>query len=443
MIANKADWRHHHVAGARARELANHLVDVRLQPGLARVAAAALVGERPLRVSDAFRHQIQKMPLEAAQRAYRHRGALWLFDDNSLPREAEALRADGELVLGTAAIANRLEDDREFALETAKSLGFDVPLYEEFTDYDKGIAYLEQHGEQAFAYKPDKGDPTMTYVPLVKDDPGTANQELQQYLQSLERGGAPKFVLQEMVQGVEVNTELWVKDGQPLLGLVDLEAKRRLVGDLGEHVGCAGDYLFALPVDHPLIAETAGRYLQWPTLQHYTGSVDANVIFGDGKTYFLENCFRFGYNAYATILQDLAVLPVEDLFRMWVAGEDCADTMAGGFAASLSLTMSDPKMGTPILIPPELQDHTYLYRGYGDDTGLHMVDRWDEVLCVTAYGETPDAAGSECQARAEAVNFPNKGYRLDLTASAIPTLPLARLESLIEMGWLEGAEVSA
>lgn len=386
---------------------------------------------------------VAKMPLEQARGKFRKQDTLWLFDDNSLPREAEQLRAEGEAVLGTAAIAARLEDDREFALEAAKSVGFDLPLYEEFTDYDQGIAYLEEHGDQAFAYKPDKGDPTMTYVPLVKDDPGTANQELQQYLQSLERSGAPKFVLQEMVQGTEVNTELWLHEGKPILGLVDLEAKRRLVGDLGENVGCAGDYLFALPVDHPLIAATCGRYLQWPTLAGYTGSVDANVIFGDGKTYFLENCFRFGYNAYATILQDLAVLPVEDVFRMWVSGDDCAETMASGFAASLSLTMTAPKMGTPILVPPELVDHTYLYRAYGDEHGLHMVDRWDEVLCVTGYGETPDAAGALCQRRAEAVNFPNKGYRLDLTATAVPTLPLARLESLIEMGWLDTAEVPA
>jgi hypothetical protein len=74
---------------------------------------------------------------------------------------------------------------------------------------------------------------------------------------------------------------------------------------------------------------------------------------------------------------------------------------------------------------------------------MHMVDRWDEVLCVTAYGETPDAAGTACQERAEAVSFPNKGYRLDLTATAIPTLPLARLEALMALGWLESSEVPA
>lgn len=378
---------------------------------------------------------VEKVDFAAAQRQLRGQGALWVFDSNDLPHEADKLRVSGESVIGTSALAEQVEDDREFAADFAKSVGFDLPVTESFTDYGKALKYLEQHGDQAFVFKPDAQDPTMTYVPLEKDDPAKANAELREYLHSVHSGN-PSFILQEVVNGVEANFEVWVADGRPVAGFCDLEAKRKLVGDLGENLGCAGDYVLALPRDNPALVATVLRYLQRPELRHYTGSVDANVMLKDGKVYFLENCFRFGYNAYGTIFQSLAQQPMEAIVRAWVAGEDCTSAFRPGVGASLSLVCDHPKDGVPILIPPEIQDSVYLYRAWCDTDHCAMVEEWPEIACVTAYGETLESAGQRCLETAKQVAFPGKGYRIDLASDDLPTLPIPRYRVLQQMGWV-------
>lgn len=381
---------------------------------------------------------VAKMSLEQALHALRGQGTLWVFDGNDLPREADRLREQGEQVIGTSVLSQKLEDDREFAAEMAEQVGFDLPTTEKFTDYEAAIQYLEQHQDQAFVFKPDKQDPTATYVPLEQDDTAKANDELQEYIKSLPRSGKPSFILQEVVNGIEANFEVWVSHGQPLIGFCDLESKRKLVGDLGENLGCAGDYVTVLPRDNPALRTTVLRYLSRPELHDYTGSVDANVMLKDGKVYFLENCFRFGYNAYATIAYQLATQPFEALLRAWVAGEDVSAGFRDGWGASLMLVCDHPKDGTPILIPPDVAQDVYLYRTYCETDHCAMVEEWSEVAAVTAWAPSMSAAGQACLERAKAVAFPGKGYRIDLANEELRTLPIPRAQALERMGWLPG-----
>src|SRR6266852_8905865 len=55
VIAGEADGSQHHVADALAIEPAQHVADVGLEPGLARGAAPALIGDLPALVADARR----------------------------------------------------------------------------------------------------------------------------------------------------------------------------------------------------------------------------------------------------------------------------------------------------------------------------------------------------------------------------------------------------
>lgn len=386
---------------------------------------------------------VKKLSLHQAIANFTREGALWVFDGNDLPREADALKEDGETVLGTTALSKRLEDDRQFAADTAKQVGFALPETEEFTNYEEAIKFLDENEDRAFVYKPDKQDPTATYVPLEKDDPEQANQELQQYLQSMTQSDQTKFVIQERKDGVEANFELWLHRGRPVAGFLDLESKRRLNDDLGENIGCAGDYVLRVPVDSPSILATVGKYLRWDQLAEYTGTIDANVILADDQAFFLENCFRFGYNAYPTIFQAVAIAPVETILRAWVEGEDTTQYFGDGIGGSLSLVVTSPKLGSPIIVPPELEADTYLYRAYKDDKGLHMVEKWSELACVTATGSTIPEAGALCLDRAEQVSMPGKGYRTDLGEDTMETLPEARYQALQSMGLIgERTEMS-
>lgn len=375
---------------------------------------------------------LRKIDLQQAMRQLRGQGHLWVFDSNDLPTEADQLRRQGEAVIGTSRLSAKMEDDREFAGQVAQSVGFPLPETQEFHDYSQAVKFLQANADRAFCYKPDKQDPTATYVPLEADGP-KANAELQEYLNALEGGHRPSFVLQEVVHGIEVNVDLWLSHGQPIAAFMDLEAKRKLVGELGENVGCAGDYVLPLPLDHPAVAATVGRYLNWPALRDYTGTIDANVMLVQGQPYFLENCFRFGYNAYAALFQALADVPMVELLRRWISGESVTEGFSG-VAASLTLVVDHPKAGTPILIPPAQREATYLYRSYGEGA-LRLVEDWPEVACVVAKDTTLAGAGERCLEHARQIGLPGKGYRIDLTSDRQDTLPLARFQALQEMGW--------
>jgi phosphoribosylamine--glycine ligase len=381
---------------------------------------------------------VRKLPLAQATQTLTGQGTIWVFDGNDLPQMADQLREHGEAVIGTSALSQHVEDERQDAAHLAQAVGFDLPQTEQFTDYDRAIAFLEQNKDRAFVFKPDKQDPTMTYVPLEKGDPAKANEELREYLHAIPGASSPSFILQEVVDGIEANIELWLSHGRPVAAFCDLESKRKLVGDLGDNLGCAGDYVFTLPLDSPAIAATVGRYLRRAELRAYTGSVDANVMLKDGKVYFLENCFRFGYNAYPVIFSQLVTQPMEQVLRTWVGGGSLQGAFRDGFGASLTLVCDHPKDGLPILIPTAIHEAVYLYRAYIDTDHVAMVEEWPEVACVTAHGTTMQAAGEQCLALAEQVAFPGKGYRVDLADRDLPTLPISRYEALQRLGLIAG-----
>jgi len=387
---------------------------------------------------------VQKMPLDEALTRCVGKGALWVFDANDFPSVADDLRKQGELVIGTSALGKKLEDDRDFATQFAQSVGFQIPVTEEFHDYATAVRYLQQHGDQAFAFKPDKADPTATYVPQEKDDPPKANTELQEYLQHLPKAHSRSFILQEIVTGTEVAFDLWVRNGQPVAAFCDLESKRKLVGDLGVHLGCAGDYVLPLPLDNPGVQQTVAKYLSHPDVQDYTGTLDANVIVVDGEPYFLEAGARFGYNAYPVMFQALATGAAEEILRAWIGG---STEMSGAFddriGASLSVVVDFPIKGTPIILPSEIESAVYLYRAYAEEGQLALVEGWSEVATIVSAAASIPEAGQQCLELIKQVSIPDKGFRVDLAGADIPTLPLARYIALQRIGWLPDTELEA
>lgn len=369
---------------------------------------------------------------------YRGKDTLWLFDSNRLPKQAQELIDAGELVLGSGKLAAMMEDDRDEAVKIAKEVGFDIPFTQEFTDYAEALKFLKGEASRSFVYKPYKADPTGTFVPQAHTAP-EGNKEVQAYVECLQEHAEvakPQFILQEQIfGGVEANFELWVRKGKPLLALCDLESKRKLVGDLGVNIGCAGDYVYPVEMGSRGVRMTVLKYLKHPSLRDYTGSVDANVIFHKSKVYFLENCFRMGFNAYATIFNGLSLAKAEDIFREWAGGKkkSLEGALLDGYAASLTVTCDHPVSGYPITIPNSKRGY-YLYRAYKEKDKLVMVEGWPEVLCTVAYAKTMEAAGDRALALAKVVGLPNKGYRTDLVDNDQPYLPITRQHKIEALG---------
>ncbi len=388
---------------------------------------------------------VERMPYEKAVKQYKGAEAIWLFDNNSFPEKADALRKAGEQVLGTGALSAKMEKDRAYAVEVAEEAGFALPDSQEFSDVAKAVAYLEAHQDTAYVCKAQGGDADLTFVPMPSDRDAVANEMLRGYLAALEEaaeGDRPKtFLLQERISGgIEVNVDLWIHRGKPLVAFVDLEAKRRLNGDLGELVGCGFDYLFQVPILSPLVRKTAGRFLGRPELRNYTGSVDANVILKDGKAYWLEACNRLGYNATPTLFYGLASATMERILAAWLSGKLISPLFQRGYAASLSLFASEHQAGFPIIVPQSAAAHFCPYAAReGQDGNLAMVGggkAWYAVGATVAYAPAAPGAGRRALAVAREIVYPNKGFRTDGPDDDVPTLPLARLRRLQAIGLL-------
>lgn len=388
---------------------------------------------------------VERMTFAQARKKFDGLDPIWLFDNNTFPEQADALREAGERVLGTGDFSAKMEKDRDYAAEMAEDVGFALSDTKEFAQVDKAIAYLEQHPDTAYVCKAQGGDADLTFVPMPTDPDRVANEMVRGYLAALneaDEGDRPKkFILQErLTGGVEVNVDLWVHKGKPLIAFVDLEAKRRLNGDLGEMVGCAFDYLFQIPILSPLVRKTAGRFLGRPELRDYTGSVDANVIFKNGKAYWLEACNRFGWNMSATLFYGLATRSMEQILEAWLIGRRLTPMFGRGYSASLTMFAAEHQPGFPVILPRAVEEHFCPYAlREGLEGGYAMVGggkSWYALGCVVAGAVTARAAGEQCLKLAKGLVYPNKGYRDDLAESDVPTLPLARLRQLHELGLL-------
>lgn len=379
---------------------------------------------------------LDKIPVSEATKKLIMKDNIWFFDSNLLPALADRLKKADEAVVGTSAVSAKMENDRDYAVDIAASLGLKAPETKKFTDYDAALKFLESNKDKSYVYKPYEGDATSTYVPQEREDPSKANEELREYILSLSEG-SPKFILQEVVEGTEVAFDLWLRDGDPVAAFMDLEAKRKMTGELGENIGCAGGYVTKARLDWRGVKETAGKYLKWDGIKSYTGTVDVNIIFTRNGPLFLENCFRFGFAAYPAMFHALARKSVEETLREWITGKGQMDSwFNSGFAGSLTLTNDCPKDGQPLLIPKGIKDQVDVYRAYEQDGHVRLVEGWPEICAVTAPGQTIREAGERCLKLAEQVSFPNKGYRIDLAHENLSTLPLARYRALNRLGYL-------
>ena len=381
---------------------------------------------------------VDKLPLAEAVLELSGRKTLWVFDTNEHAQVAQRLIDSGEAVIGTSALSAKMENDRLYAAKVAKAVGMDVPETKEFQGTGEAIKFLESREGDAFVYKPNESDASSTFVPQSLDDPAKSNKLLREYLASIEGEDDRGFILQALIPGgVEVNFEVWARDGKPIAAFLDLESKRKLTGDLGTLIGCAGGYVAKIPIECKGIQETVAGYLGKEDFAHYTGSLDANAIIKNEKVLFLENCFRFGYNAYPSIFYGLAKEPAENILRSWVSGEGrIDDRFRTDFAGSLTLMTDNGKLGNPILIESSAYDKVCLYQVMAEGEKLMQVGSWPEIACVIDTGRTIDDAGKKCLSLAKAVSFPNKGHRTDLAGSTLPTLPASRYRALVAGGYL-------
>lgn len=362
----------------------------------------------------------------------------WIFAENNCPKEADQLRKKGAYVFGTSAFQDQMEHDRQYAVDVMTKAGLHSPETEEFTDRDAGLQFLDAHPDTAYVLKPDGSVGNhLTFVPVRVDD-ADANRETYTYLQNLAEE-PERFILQERVQGTEFNVEVWYYEGLPFFAFMTLEAKRKDNGDLGEMAGCAGDLVWVLDLNAPLLVKTLNKLEPFYKSKRYTGFADVNCIWTEDRgPLFLEVCNRFGYNSHVSLLLGLLQTSLGDFFADFMTGKlvrDVEERFSGRYAASLTLFLDHPVDGLPVKIET---DRYYPFDGRMDDDTFLLAGYSHEVGIVVEEGATPQAAmDAVLQAvQDEQVSFTNMHYRTDLGETGYPNAILDRYEALQDMGLL-------
>lgn len=254
--------------------------------------------------------------VESLEEGLKNKPDFIVFDLNGEGTTADKLRQDGWKVVGGSKLADRLENDRTYGGKVAKQYGLATPEQTEFKDVNSALEYVKKTKEP-YALKVDDGSEASSYV--AKDF-----EDMVGYLEQLKEEGGLKsgqtFILQEVIKGEEVSTELWFSDGTPIYPANSTwETKKLMAGELGIRTGCETSVVCHYRGSESKLSDSTVGHLS-PLLKYskWTGPIDVNCIVSekDKKPYFLEFTPRIGYSAIYAFMAILGLPMSEFLYRV-------------------------------------------------------------------------------------------------------------------------------
>jgi phosphoribosylamine--glycine ligase len=361
---------------------------------------------------------------------------LVVFDSCSSGDMADEMRVHTP-VIGSSAIAERLEEDRLFGIEFMEKSDITVSSYEVFNDIAPAIKWLKKLGKPA-VFKPfgNELDKATTYVGKSVDD-------LIDYLEKLfSKVKVKEFLLQEKVEGTEISTEAWF-NGDAFYALNHtLEEKKFMSGGIGPNTGCAGNVLW-MP-DGPTATFTEGLAKVAKELRKvdYVGPIDLNTIATKDGLYGLEWCPRFGYEGTCNLI---CLLPMEFgqfMYEIATGESPKLGKPSAPFCATIRLSVppypnpSKPEKysGVPVNgIDLDTLESFYLSDvKLNEDGELETIGQDGWIGSPICAGDTIKEAFDACEAVISGLEIPNLMWRNDVGECCEK-----RYAELEKMGWLK------
>jgi len=363
----------------------------------------------------------------------------FIFDMNHNPEENTILRNEGFKVIGSSELTCKLEDDRDFGTKFAEECGLLPPPTFPFTSAEDGIAFLEENEFTSYVLKPNgNSDNSLTYVP-INEEPSAANIEMREFIEAYNGDEAMNdYILQEIVKGVEVNVEGYYVNGECVFAHANFENKKNHEHDTGEATGCAFDVDFEIPISSKLFQMTVGKMSEKLRGLNYTGAADANVIIGDfDQVYFLEFCYRNGYNSSINFFYNLCNKTLCQTYADMIDG--IPDIKAkSGFGTTITMYTNKQHRGNPIYIPDSVKKDAYFFDAYQEDDKLKMsaigFGKHPEMLVICAHGYTISETLKECEEKCWKVIFKDRYFRMDTWKHDTWHSPQRRFEAIKAMG---------
>jgi phosphoribosylamine--glycine ligase len=350
------------------------------------------------------------------------RDTVVIFDQISRGEEADRLKDAGIPVIGAGKFNDRLELDRAFAMEWTQQHGIAIPESWTFTDYNEAVDFIKEYPGR-LVFKPSGTLPAETTY--VSQDEG--NVDLLYHLERLEHlSKGAEFILQQVIDGIEISTEGWYYKGQLIPPPnATMEEKKLMTGGLGAGVGCAGNVVWLW--DHP------GSYMYDHTLkklepelvkEDYTGTLDINTIYvpEENKLYALEYCPRFGYAGIENLCAMVQAFgsSMSEVFWLWGMGKLESIPVVPAISVAIVITVPRSKDGT-------VPKHEYIggnidySRFFWGDVQLdkksgNLISAGVDGIIATLVETAPtiDEALAKAYTNLDKLILSNKQYRIDI-----------------------------
>lgn len=203
-------------------------------------------------------------------------------------------------VIGACAGIADWELDRKKGEDVAKSIGIPVPETYEFQSLKAGAKFLRDRKDR-WVFKPSNNqDLDLTYI---EKWPGELRTKLEgEYGDRI--GNKIEFILQKVVEGVEISTE-GLFDGHRFVSFNHtFEEKKLMTGNLGPAIGSQNNVVWVKRDLNGLLVKEFKKLEPRLRAAGYVGPLDVNCIVSerDRKPYFLEWSVRFGWDAFYCLL---------------------------------------------------------------------------------------------------------------------------------------------
>ena len=344
-----------------------------------------------------------------------------VMDTSGMGTTADEARQEAPTI-GGSVLADKLEEDRLFALDFMTRCGLQVAPYEAFENPADGIRYIKKRNKR-LVFKPigEQDDKSTTYVSKSAED-------MLNYFDVLFRTAkVSQYILQDFVEGVEASSEVYINSTGYYALNHTLETKKFLNNELGPNTGCSGSLLWMAKKDNALFEKGLKKCVGPLQEMGFVGPIDLNTISNGEGCWALEFTPRFGYDATALLTRLLPIGFGDFLYAIASEQRPPDLTAKHPFCASVRLSIPPyptealPKKfyheGVPIngLHESDL-DRFFIYdvrkRGESDDLESAGLCGW--LGCPLAVGETPGAAFDAVYEMLQHLRVPNSQYRTDV-----------------------------
>ncbi len=360
-----------------------------------------------------------------------------IFDDIGFGFRQNELRKQGFKVIGGSYLGDQLELDRKFALQYFEKMNVKIPQTYEFDSFLSAKRFLKDQTKRfVIKFVGKAGDEkSLLYVAQTKD-----NYDLIQLMDHYSKiwntaWGESKFVLQEVIEGVETAVTAFFNGEKFLMPVyMNFENKRLLTGDLGVFTGEMGTHGYFTFDKLKLFKNTLKKVEDDLKNDGYVGTIDVNCIINDEGIWPLEFTSRFGY-------------PLVTLMFEGMKGHTrITDLMVGLVDKSMDFIEADDgfQIGVVICVPTFPYEEGY--ERYGKEMPIVILEesvnehfypgdlKLDDGIWVTAgslgYGFVITGRGDTMfDAKTAAYNtiknviVPNAIYRIDISDRWIKDYP--------------------